>query len=930
VSSGLVDDGTPSLDTRAGDHGYVKTEVINRMRFLSAAILMLMLLWPGQATAQRFPPFDSERIFAFGDTDLDGRLSLEEYREQLRASPRFKNAAATIEPLFRRLDRDHDGFLSLPEYRMAFPQRTGGPTTNPGTSKEKRPDADAPAAAEPTTGPITPDQESFFEAKIRPVLATQCGKCHASTAEKLRGGLRLDSREGLRRGGDSGAAIVPGNPDDSLLIRAIRYRDEELRMPPKAKLADAVVADFEKWVKIGAPDPRTGPASVAPRPAVDLAKAREFWSFRPPKRSLPPLVKRADWPRGEIDRFLLAALEARGLTTVGDADRSRLLRRATFDLIGLPPTPDEIDAFLADRSSDAFAIAVDRLLASPRFGERWGRHWLDVARFAESSGKTNFAYPQAWRYRDWVIESFNGDKPFDRFVREQVAGDLLPAGDDRGRAHQVIATGFLAMGSKAHDAENHGQFVLDVIDEQIEATTRAFLGLTVACARCHDHKMDPISQRDYYALSGIFRSTRTCAGTLPGVFPNFNASPLIELPSGAGVPAALPPLPLDQRAAMEKRLAALVRERDSIPPGEANRDRLRRTNSLLAMVRYRLAVDPKGGPPRAFAMGVRDRDEVVESPLYIRGELDQPGEVVPRGLVRVLCDGPPDSIAAGSGRRELADWLASPTNPLTARVIVNRVWLHLFGRGLVPTPDNFGAAGRPPSHPELLDNLAVDFMAEGWSIKRLIRRIVLSRAYGLDSAHDPRNFEADPDNALVWRMSQRRLDAEALRDAMLYISGRLAPEPPVGSTVARTGEGLALFVRVAGLDASDTHRSVYLPVIRDQVLESLALFDFADPSLVTGERATTTGPAQALYFMNGPFAIRQAEGLAERLRAVEGGDARRVERAYRLAFARPPTDEERDRALAFLRAFAALKSVPDAWSAFCQALFAGAEFRYLN
>jgi hypothetical protein len=298
--------------------------------------------------------------------------------------------------------------------------------------------------------------------------------------------------------------------------------------------------------------------------------------------------------------------------------------------------------------------------------------------------------------------------------------------------------------------------------------------------------------------------------------------------------------------------------------------------------------------------------------------------------VRVLCDGTPDAIVAGSGRRELGDWLASPANPLTARVIVNRVWLHLFGRGLVPTPDNFGAAGRPPSHPELLDNLAVEFMAGGWSIKRLIRRIVLSRAYGLDSVNDPRNFEADPDNALVWRMSQRRLEAEALRDAMLYISGRLALRPPVGSAVARNGEGYAGFLRLAGLDASDTHRSVYLPVIRDQVLESLALFDFADPSLVTGERATTIGPAQALYFMNGPFVIRQAEGLAERLRAVEGGDARTVERAYRLSYARLPSDDERDAAVAFLRAFAVPKSAPDAWSALCQALFAGAEFRYID
>jgi hypothetical protein len=352
------------------------------------------------------------------------------------------------------------------------------------------------------------------------------------------------------------------------------------------------------------------------------------------------------------------------------------------------------------------------------------------------------------------------------------------------------------------------------------------------------------------------------------------------------------------------------------------------------MSRYRLAIDRPDGPPRAFAMGVRERDEIIDSPLYVRGELDQPRGVVPRGLVRVLCPETLAPITAGSGRRELADWLASPANPLTARVMVNRVWLHLFGRGLVSTPDNFGAAGRPASHPELLDTLAVDFMADSWSVKRLIRRIVLSRAYGLDSAHDPRNFEVDPDNALVWRMSKRRLDAEAVRDALLFVGGRLTPEPPLGSAVARTGEGYAFFLRLAAVDASDTHRSVYLPVVRDQVLETLALFDFADPSLVTSERATTTSPAQALYFMNSPFVIRQAESLAERVRADEGDDVRRIDRAYRLAFTRPPATEERDRALAFLRNFAARAGAPDpargAWTAFCQALFASAEFRYLD
>ena len=904
------------------------------MGFSARAVPILALLLAGAAQAQRPPAFDPERIFILGDADIDGRLSLDEYRDFLRSSPRMRDGAAMIEPMFRRLDADRDGFLSLSEYRKSFPPRPAIPAVRPEAPEVKPTGAEAQKADEALGGLITPEQEAFFEARVRPVLATQCGKCHASTAAKLRGGLRLDSREGVRLGGDSGPAIVPGNPDESLLVRAIRYRDDELRMPPRTRLPDAVVADLEAWVKMGAPDPRTGPSGVASPPSIDLAKGREFWSFRPPKRSAPPAVKRAEWPRGAIDRFLLATLESRGLAPVADADRPRLLRRVTFDLVGLPPTPEEVDAFLADGAPDALARVVDRLLASPRFGERWGRHWLDVARFAESSGKTNFTYPQAWRYRDWVIASFNADTPYDRFVRDQIAGDLLPAGDDRERADRVIATGFLAIGSKAHDAENHGQFVLDVIDEQIEATTRAFLGLTVACARCHDHKMDPIPQRDYYALSGIFRSTQTCSGTLAGVFPNFNASPLIELPPGAGVPSAVPSLTAGQRAAMEDRLAVLVRERDAIPPGEANRDRLRRATSMLATLRYRLLIDRPGGPPRAFAMGARERDEAVDSPLYARGELDQPGAVVPRGLVRVLCTETTAPVAAGSGRRELADWLASPANPLAARVMVNRVWLHLFGRGLVPTPDNFGAAGAPPSHPELLDTLAVEFAADDWSIKRLIRRIVLSRAYGLDSAHDPRNFEADPDNALVWRMSKRRLEAEAVRDALLFASGRLAPEPPIGSMVARTGEGLALFLRVTGQDVSDTHRSVYLPVVRDQVLESMALFDFADPSLVTGERATTTGPAQALYFLNGPFASRQAEALAERVRSVGGDDACRIDRAYQLALARSPTAGERDRALAFLGDFAARVAGADpsreAWAAFCQALFSCAEFRYLD
>ena len=797
-----------------------------------------------------------------------------------------------------------------------------------------RPEGEAAGRGRLPRPPSRPSRRRFFEAKIRPVLATQCGKCHASTAEKLRGGLRLDSREGLRHGGDSGPAIVPGNPDESLLIRAIRYRDEELRMPPKAKLPDAVIADFEAWVKMGAPDPRTGPAGVAARPSVDLAKGREFWSFRPPKKSAPPAVKRADWPRGDIDRFLLAALEARGLAPVADADRPRLLRRVTFDLIGLPPTPEELDAFLADDSPDAFAKVVDRLLASPRFGERWGRHWLDVARFAESSGKTNFTYPQAWRYRDWAIASFNADKPYDQFVREQIAGDLLPAEDDRTRADQLIATGFLALGSKAHDAENRGQFVLDVVDEQIEATTRAFLGLTVACARCHDHKIDPIPQRDYYALSGIFRSTQTCSGTLAGVFPNFNASPLIELPPGAGVPSAVPSLTAEQRAAMEERLAALVRERDAIPPGEANRDRLRRANSMLATLRYRLLIDRPGGPPRAFAMGVRERDEAVDSPLYVRGELDQPGEVVPRGLVRVLCDGFVRIDRGGerpsrAGRlarlaREPADrprdrepGLAAPVRP-RARAHPRQL------RRRRPAAEPPGAARHPGRrlHGRRLVDQAADPPDRA---QPGLRARLGPRSAQLRGRPRQRPRLADEQAPARGRGAARR-PAVRQRPARARAAGR------VGGGAHRRGAGAVPPRRRPGRLG---HASVGLPaggprpgarvarpvrLRRPEPRDGRAGHDDRPgPGALLHERPVRDpagrGPGRSRPRRRGRRRPAGRSGLSARPRAA--ADGRRAGPRPRL----PPR---------FRRTRGGTDPARAAWSAFCQALFAGAEFRYLD
>jgi len=913
------------------------------------------------ARGQQAPGANFERNLSFGDSDLDGKLSFDEFRELVVYGPRLKKAAAKKMParpevLFDRLDTDHDGFLTVLEFRRIGQMRPGGPNgggmgpfAKAGLAKKKAVLGKAPTTASPrpkpaqsavALQPIKPDQLKFFETKIRPVLMTTCAKCHARSAEKVKGGLLVDSFEGLRNGGDTGPAVVPGNLDESLLITAIRYKDDSLQMPPKTKLPDEVIADFEKWVKMGAADPRggTSASAVAAQAKVDIEKGRQYWAFQPPKAISPPKVNDTTWPRSDIDRFLLSALEAKGLKPVADAGRHALIRRVSFDLAGLPPSPEEVEAFVADTSDDAFAKVVDRLLASPRFGERWGRHWLDLARFAESSGNANMMYPQAWRYRDWVIAALNDDMPFDQFVKQQIAGDLLPARNERERALHLIATGFLAVGSKIHNMQNRGQFVLDLADEQIDVASQAFLGLTIACARCHDHKFDPISQRDYYALSGIFQSTQTCYGTLPGLVQNVNPSPLMELPAKAGEPSAVPKLPPDRRAALEAQVADLVKARHALTGDDVGTPKVFQTLTRLAIMRFRLASYKPDGTPRTYAMGARERFEPLNSPLYIRGELDQPGEQVPRGFVQVLSPKTSPAIATGSGRRELAEQLAARDNPLTARVMVNRIWLHLFGRGLVPTPDNFGAAGRPPSHPELLDALAVLFMDENWSVKKLIRRIVLSRAYQLGSTHDTHHFEVDPDNTLIWRMSPRRLEAEALRDAVLAISGRLDLKPPVGSAVARAGEGPAGPFRGFNDDSLDMHRAVYLAVVRDQLPESLTLFDFADPSLVSGERSTTSGPPQALYLMNSPFVIRQAEAAASRLRGAKGDDDARVQAAYLRFLARPPTETEIKRARDFLTSFvtgdAAKKYGGDrtgaAWTAFCQALYASAEFRYLD
>ena len=780
---------------------------------------------------------------------------------------------------------------------------------------------------------------AHFEKKIRPILARHCYACHSAKSDEIKGGLTLDTREGIRQGGDSGPAVVPGNPRGSLLLSAIRH-EGGYEMPPEKKLSDNVIADFVTWIEAGAMDPRDGDV-VHGITAIDMERGRAYWAFQKPVKVAPPQMEDAQWPRTDVDRFILSAQEEHGVRAVGDADPYMLARRLYFDLTGLPPQPEEILAFAENWRHDpqrTLEETVDRLLHSFSFAERWGRHWLDVARYAESSGnETSFAYPQAWRYRDYVIDSFHADIPFDQFVREQIAGDLLPAANPTQRAEQQIATGFLALGPKSHIERNKLQFAMDLADEQIDAVTQAFLGLTVACARCHDHKFDPIPQTDYYALAGIFRSTETLYGTIP-VAQNRNPSQLLELPSEVNLPtgvASLTPRQIDQldrqiEAAREQR-NRLFRERKTGTAG------LVRARIQLATLEGRRSDYESDGSVKRMAMGVRERKIPQDSPLYVRGEIENPGKTVPRGFVRVLCGDSVPTIDSRSGRRELADWIASPNNPLTARVIVNRIWLNLFGQGLVPTPDNFGMSGQPPSHPELLDYLAVTFVEDGWSVKRLIRGLVLSRVYQLDSTHDATNFETDPDNRWLWRMSPRRLDAEAIRDAMLAISGRLDLELPVGSPIARLGEGFTRGLERGSsvLERRFPYRSVYLPVIRGRSFESLMVFDGVDGSAVTGQRPVTTVPAQSLYLLNSPYVMELSRAAALRLVRERRNPGRRIDLAYLRWLGRPVTESEREAALEFLARYQQVDPEPGsayvtadvaAWTALCQSLWAGGEF----
>lgn len=761
---------------------------------------------------------------------------------------------------------------------------------------------------------ITPEQLEFFEKNIRPVLVAKCYDCHSEEKGKNKGELTLDTRDGIRAGGDRGPAVVPGKPDDSILINAIRQTGQ-LRMPPDSRggmLPDEVIADFEKWVRDGAADPRDSAKIVSaqaakPEKVYDWDKERQYWAFQKPKAATPPKVTDEKWAKSEVDQFVLAKLEEKGLRPVADADKRTLIRRVYYDITGLPPTPKQVEAFAGDKSPHALENVVDQLLASPSFGEQWGRYWLDVARYGESTGlDRNLNYPYAWRYRDYVIDAFNDDKPYNRFIEEQLAGDQLPYSSQKERDENLTATGFLAIGPKGLNESRVKYSKWQVVNDQIDVTARGFIGLTVSCAQCHDHKFDPIPQRDYHALAGIFSSTETLYGTVGGRG-NRRPTSLLALDGAPELPVLSTGEPTpnmfvntNQNFAAAPRTNGIARGTNGFGGfaggGRFGGRRRISTNQLERVPAY-----------KTYAMGVRDYDEPQDVPVYYRGDLTKPTDaVVPRGFPRIVAlSDSPVIPTNSSGRLQLAEWITDPQNPLTARVVVNRVWQHLFGEGIVATPDNLGHLGSRPTNPELLDYLAVKFTTEqNWSVKQLVRSLILTRVYQLSSDVDTKAEEADPADVLLWRAAPRRLTAEQLRDSILVASGRLDLTPPQYGVTAEFGDGYyGVNIWETDLPQHYYKRSVYLPIPRDMVPESLSLFDLPNPNLVGAQREETTSPSQALFLMNNAFVQDEALHLARNLiTAKHLSDKERIKQAYLAAYQRLPTADETKQAGKFIKA----------------------------
>jgi hypothetical protein len=741
-------------------------------------------------------------------------------------------------------------------------------------------------AAEPA-----PDAKAveFFETKIRPVLVEQCYKCHSETAEKekkLRGGFKLDTKAGLLKGGETGTAMVPGKLDAGTLLKSLKY-DGDIQMPPKGKLPDAVIKDFEKWISDGAADPRTD--EIAKAAGIDIDKGKQFWSFRAPKET--PVPGPA---RNAIDAFVAAKWTEKGLKPVAVADKRTLIRRAYFDLTGLPPAPEAVEAFLKDDSPDAFAKLIDQLLASPQYGEKWARHWLDVARYAEDQAHTFGVKPktQAWRYRDWVIAAFNSDVPYDRFVKLQIAGDMMPDAPEDVFT-KFGGLGFLGLGAEYYKNTAAAQAIAEELDDRVDTLTRGFLGVTVSCARCHDHKFDPIPTRDYYSIAGIYMGT------------NLSEAPLVP--------------PAEMKAYTDAQ-SKLKQAEDKLKKAQA--DLKAKKGGFTKQVPKAFAVkglldevaklkkDMPSAPPMVHVVSGNGPGMKV----YIRGNPATKGEDAPKGFLQVL----PSPKAAGGDytRLDLASAIASKDNPLTARVIVNRVWAWHFGRGLVSTPSNFGTLGDRPTHPELLDWLAVNFVKNGWSMKWLHKQIMTASVYQLESKPTLDNDKVDAANVYLWRGSRKRLEIEDWRDSLLAVSGTL--DPKFG--------GPTFDLR----DPNAKRRTVYAKISRHELDGLLRLFDFPDANVTADKRVVTTVPQQQLFALNSEFMVAQAKALAARVEKLGTTDEERIAAAHWILFGRAPEKAENDLALRFLK----LPTKPDdkltRWQQYAQVLLASNEMMYVD
>lgn len=787
-----------------------------------------------------------------------------------------------------------------------------------------------------------PDAEAlrFFETKIRPLFVEHCYECHG--ADKQESDLRLDRTAGIVGGGASGPALVPGKPDQSLLFVAVDYRNEDLQMPPAGKLPDSAIADLRRWIELGAVLPEMNNTPQPRRGEIDLEQARQFWAFQPIRAPSLPEVQDTQWVRTPLDFFILAPLETNGLHPAAPADKRTLIRRVTLDLLGIPPTPEEVMAFLADDSPAAYARVVDRLLSSAQYGERWGRHWLDVVRYADSNGlDENIAHGNAWRYRDYVVSAWNADKPFDEFVVEQIAGDLLPTTDDEAVQHErLVATGFLALGPKVLAEGDEVKMEMDIIDEQLDTLGRALLGMTFGCARCHNHKFDPISTQDYYSLAGIFKSTRTMESLKRIARWNENSiASRAELAAKAQFDEQLAARKTAIQQVVDRANAELKAQlgAGAALPSDAEAKYPATVQAELKKLRDELGAFEKQAPQLSTAMGVAEGTPTTLR-VHIRGSHLSLGDETQRGVPAVLAwDGQPAITDKQSGRLELAHWLVRPEQPLTARVLVNRVWRWHFGRGLVASTDNFGELGERPVNPPLLDWLAAYFIRSGWSMKELHRTILLSSTYQMSTAENPGAMRVDPDNLWQWRANVQRLDAESIRDSLLAVSGKL--DYAMGGSLLHVGNREFLFDHTSkdGTKYDSLRRSIYLPVIRNHLFDAFSLFDYSDASVPTGDRVSSTIAPQALFLMNSELVEQAARGLAGKLDKFSADPIARVSHLYQLAYGREPIAAEIGRSLQFVEAVAAQQPADSStaatqvgWEALCHVVLASSEFIYLR